>query len=206
MSLLCEKCSGGLNRAAYFGPISVTARRSHFLLPHLSPLNLACIPAKLAGEALILRLLPKCWFPCLHHFCLPDALISDHTLIALGPVSAPLMFSLKWIRFDPNPSQEPRKGQIWVRAGVLAPNFLKWARNGLKYLKKCPWFNPRCVCNAAHVLLPHEQAWLAQFRNGPMGVALELSRICARARGLGFLTDIQAAALEQQVRLVVLKL
>jgi len=101
----------------------------------------------------------------------------------------------------------PRQFLCWVPPGpeseVLGRSLLRWTAAAPNILRGhiIEKSAGRCVCNAAHVLLPHEQAWLAQFRNGPMGVALELSRICARARGLGFLTDIQAAALEQQIAL-----
>eukprot|EP00983_Pelagomonas_calceolata_P099374 1158449-Pelagomonas_calceolata.AAC.6 len=31
--------------------------------------------------------------------------------------------------------------QIWVRAGILAPNVPNMAKYGLKCLKKCPWLS-----------------------------------------------------------------
>eukprot|EP00983_Pelagomonas_calceolata_P058966 1145719-Pelagomonas_calceolata.AAC.4 len=60
--------------------------------------NLAGIPRKHAEQALILRLWPNivlAWFPCLHHFSLPDALMGDNALSALEPKFAPHFFTPK---------------------------------------------------------------------------------------------------------------
>jgi len=96
---------------------------------------------KHADQVLILRLWPNivlAWFPCLHHSCLPDALMGDHALVLCD--QPPPFFHNNIVCLAQNLLKKPKNGTHLGQSRYFGNHL---SRNGLKCLKKWPWFIPR---------------------------------------------------------------